>query len=540
MFRLRSLYALPVAASLVVAAPACKPTDPNDPQTWISQLADKDQKKVTDAARELRKLKAKESVAALVPLLKHESGDVREEAAYALMEIGDASAVQPLIDAIDLGAGGKGADRANRKIAEALGALGDKKATPTLLKMVQGSKTDIERLAAVDALGQLKDTAAAKTLIRLVEDGQTAPLITKRAIIALGNMRAQESIPALTKAMVIERRGVSFFVEASYALFQIGAPSAVAVSAILTGDDKSFATWAEENNRAAAGYLSKGAIVLADLGDKSAVPSLVKLASWQDPNGNDVFQMLVRGTAAEALGRLRAAEGAKVIADQVAIDEANIREKFAIALAHIGDKSALPKLEAAAKKGTWSARSSAITGLALLGDGRHKGVIEAAIQEQTPDNAVKNCLTEEASDGEPAALREARCERQRTERPKFLQEELGRLLAAEACGADLQCWQGKLKDTNPKVRERAAYELGKSGTAEAVEILAASTKDEDLGARRAVYIALDWLTASPAAQAALKAKGPQLTAQYEEELPRAHTKIVNEDLKRVVWKVQQL
>lgn len=539
-FSPRSRVSLALAAILALtlaAGTGCSETDPSKPATWISKLDRKDSKVVADAARELRKMKAQEAVPALIPLLSHEDANVRNEAAYALMEIGDPAAVKPLIDAIDLQSRAKGMERANTRIAEALGSLGDKQAVPALLKMTS-SRDDLVRLAAVASLGKLRDDKAVSTLLRFVDEEHTPPLITKRAIEALGHIQAAEAIPALLRAMVLERKGVSFYLEASYALFQLGDLAVQPLIDLASGKNKEYETWAAEHNRAAAGYLSKAAVVLSDLGAQQAAPSLIKLLTWEDPTGNGVFELLVRGTAAESLGRLRVKEAAAPIAAQITVEEANIREKYAYALALIGDTRQLPRLSAATSNGHWSARKSAITGLALLGSGAQKGTIEAIIAKESPDAIFKSCMAEPGAPMEGEAMKTARCEKQKADRPKFLQEELGRLLAGEECKDQATCWVGKLSDENPRVRERAALELGKLGEASAVPALAKAASDDHLLARRAAFIALDLLSGKPEAKAELKKVVEPLKKQLVEEAGRAHTKVVNEDLRRVVWKLE--
>lgn len=538
MTLLKKLPAALLAAALAAAAlSACSETDPKKPATWIAQLDSKDQRKAQDAARELRKMKAKEAVDALIAQLKHDDMNVRAEVAYALGEIGDAKAVQALIGAIDLASTAKAADQANAKIAEALGTLGDKKAVVTLIKMADAPQA-LVRLDAVKALGKLKDPATVPSLVKIAADDHTPPLIVKHAIIALGEMKAEGAVAMLTRAMVTERQGVSFYSEASYALFQIGPAAAKGLLAILDGSDKEYLKWAEERNRLPAGYLAKAAVVLADQGAREAVPSLVKLMSWEaDDQGH---QLLVRGQAADALGRLRAKEGAAAIGAQVNVAEANIRGQFAHALALIGDKSQAGRLEAAAKNGkdTWGARSEAAIGLAMLGDGKSKGTLEALAKSETPDGSVKHCLAEEST--EPDELKAARCAKEREARPKLLAELLAAISAGEECKDDVACWTGKLKDSSPRVRERAAYQLGRTGDGKVVEALVGAAKDQELAPRRAAFTALDWLAAAPAAKDALLAKRDELAKQYEDEKGKAHTVIVNEDLKRVIWKLKQL
>src|SRR6185369_8721337 len=96
-------------------------------------------------------------------------------------------------------------------------------------------------------------------------------------------------------------------------------------------------------------------------------------------------------------------------------------------------------------------------------------------------------------------------EKERDARPKFLNEELGRLLAGQECKDNGACWAGKLSDKNPRVRERAAY------------VLVAAAKDDELGPRRAAFVALDWFTRSAPAKDGLKAKTALLQKQYDDE-----------------------
>ncbi len=538
---LRTLGASLLSAVLLAGAlSACQPTDPKNPKTWIAQLDRKNPQVVQDAVHQLRLLDAKSAVQPVTGLLKRDNMDVRTEAAYALETFGDKAAVPALIAAVDLYSSAIGADMANAKIAEALGVLRDPRALPVLEKMAQAGRP-LVRLAAVDALGTMGDRSSIQPFIRLVEDQSTPPLITKHAIIALGNLRAAEAVRALEEALVMERSGISFFVEASYALFQIGEPAAKGLMAILSGEDKPYLKWADDNNRQPAGYLSKAAIVLADIGYQPAVPQLIKLMSWSDPDDNDVYTMIVRGEAATALGRLRAKAAASVIASQVTIEEANIREKYAVALAHIGATNEVAKLEAAARnqKDSWSAREAAIVGVAMLGDAKAKPTLEAIIKEETPASVLKECLAEDSAN-ETAEMKQARCAKEQQRRPKLLADELATLMAGESCKSDVDCWLGKLKDKTPPVRERAAYTLGELGAAKAVDALVATCKDDKLPVRRAAYIALDWLSQDPAAKSELVAKRALLAQQLADEKGKAYTVVVNEDLKRVVWKLDQL
>jgi HEAT repeats len=114
------------------------------------------------------------------------------------------------------------------------------------------------------------------------------------------------------------------------------------------------------------------------------------------------------------------------------------------------------------------------------------------------------------------------------------------LEAARVCASDSPCWLPKLKDEDPVVRARAAYELGRAGAADAIPALAHAAAEEQLLVRAAATRALDWLIAVPAARPALKVIAPQLASQLAEEQGKTQYIKVNEDLRRLQVKLSRL
>jgi HEAT repeat protein len=213
-----------------------------------------------------------------------------------------------------------------------------------------------------------------------------------------------------------------------------------------------------------------------------------------------------------------------------------MRAKYSLALGQIGDKKVLPKLEAATKdkKASLTARAETLAGVGLLGDEKNLPLIDGLKKSDPPDGVKKQCLAESGSDAEKACDNLARVWRE------ALEGETARLQAGKECHEDVGCWARKLKDAAWKVRERAVYELGKAGTAEATKALLSTTRDDKTEVRRAVYIALDWATRGSATKELMKQNADALTAQYDEDKKSANLLKVNEDLKRLVWKVQNL
>ncbi|MGZ6142122.1 MAG: HEAT repeat domain-containing protein, partial [Myxococcales bacterium] len=302
-----------LALALALSLLACKAADPGDPQTWIKQLQDSDPKVRVKAVQELRKLKAKQAAPLVAGLLKDPL--VKEDAALGLQDLGGPEQVQPLLDAVDttVGAGSdqatRVANRTNAKIAEALGNIGDPRAGPTLLRLARAND-DFVRLTAVQALGAVHARDAVPELAHIVDDPAAPPLLIKKAIVSLGQIGDPAAIPPLTHGLVIERQGVSFLPESSFALFLIGQPAVDPLMKIAQDQDPAYLAWAKENNRAPAGTYAKAALVLGDLEDARAVPVLMAKLKYVDPDPvpgtSRLLTNLVRMFAANALGRLRA------------------------------------------------------------------------------------------------------------------------------------------------------------------------------------------------------------------------------------------
>jgi HEAT repeat protein len=113
------------------------------------------------AARELGKIKAERALAPLIGLLSNSV--VNQAAAEALVGYGE-KAVSHLVDALKNGDG-----HARQLAAFALGEIRDKRAVDPLILAVQTDETYSVRTAAVTALGQLKDSRAIWVLVSTLQ-----------------------------------------------------------------------------------------------------------------------------------------------------------------------------------------------------------------------------------------------------------------------------------------------------------------------------------------------------------------------------------
>jgi HEAT repeat protein len=333
----------------------------------------------------------------------------------------------------------------------------------------------------------------------------------------------------LVKAMFKERKGVSFYMESSFALYQFGQPAADALWPIVERKDAELFAWAEKYNVKEVALLAKAAQVEGDLHDMRAEKALVGFLNFK--SDFDDIKLIMRMRAADALARMRSKEAAKVISTMLLEDEANARREYVWALARIGSKDPLPKLIESAGKGSWDARDESIRGVAMLGDDPAAFDKFAAAEEKLftaeckEDEEYKDCK-------DVAAGVKKHVEK--------INDYKLRATAAAECKGDAACWAKKLDDANEGVRERAAYEVGRSGKAELIGELMKRLTDKNLDTRLAIIQGADWLIHdSKDAMTAAQQSLPALEKQLADEKGKTEFVKVNEDLRRLHVKVKR-
>ncbi|MBS2023393.1 MAG: HEAT repeat domain-containing protein [Deltaproteobacteria bacterium] len=525
---------------------ACRPADLKNPETWINRLDENDPKRRVQAVQELRKLKAKQAAPQVAAMLKDPL--VREEAAAALTDLAGPTEVQPLIDAIDtaVGAGSDAAtrqtNRTNAKIAEALGNIGDPKSGEALLRLAR-AKDDLVRLAAVQSLGLIQAKTAVPELARLIDDDSSPPILVKKAVVSLGQIGDASGIPALLHALVMEKGGVSFLAESSFALFLIGEPSVEPLLKLMDDKDAAWLAWAKENHRVASGTYAKAALVLGDLGDARAIPSLMAKLKYTDndpmPGTAHLLTNLVRQFSADALGRLHAKEAAGAIANLVATKEPGDEDltTFAVnALVYIGDRAQAKEVFKRGQTGLIRARMAALQGVALLADGGLKKDFDAMIAKEKKGKAAECAKSVQELTTAPTAEEAGACDKLAASFSQLLPP----LAAAEECKEEAKCWAGKLAAPEALVRARAAFELGRAKAVETIPALTKAATEEDLMARLAGIRALEWMIGAPNAKDALKAALAPVNARLQAEQGQVNFIKVNEELKRLQVKLARL
>jgi len=526
----RSLAALSLSLSLLVLG-GCK-GDPSTPAYWERAL--EKSRRPEDRVRVLEELGASEHLKApLLPLLhaqltEEKSPEVRSAIARTLGQLKDPSSAKPLAEALQMGNTQAATGGVNREIITALASIGDPSSAPVLVKLLGGSD-GYTRVDAIQALGAMRAPEAVEPLLALAEDEREEPFINKKAIEALGRLRAARAVPVLVRMMTRERRGVSFYTESSFALFQVGAPAAEALLPVLAGKDLALTAWSRKQGINPASYYFKSAQVLGDLREPRAEPALLERLRYTDREPG--LQAIVRVHAAEALGRLRAGAARAPLSGMLHEAEPAVRDAYVNALVQLGGRESLPALEKSAASGNWFAREVAVKGLAQLGDARELTVLDA-LSAAEPDRTKKECAELDYEGCQDVARLGAAHAAEIASYKRTLE-------AARGCAEEPGCWAGKLKDSDRSVVERAARELTRAPGAAAVDALLTRVKDPDSAIRSHVIQALDFLVATaPEARTRASAQVASLEKQLVDEKGSTAFQQVNEDLRRLIVRLQ--
>jgi len=389
----------------------------------------------------VEKLQAKGNVKGLIKALGYKKDeDVREAAAKALGEIGDARAVEPLIAASlqdkgsvgDVKYGFSGVSyRVRPAAAKALVSIGVPAVQPLIAALGDGDE-DVRR-AAAGALGQIGDPRAVEPLIAALRDKNSD--VRRRAAEALGKLRDARAVDPLIAAL--KDQNMYACKAAAGALGQIGDPRAV---------EPLIAALSNENGdvrKAAAGALVKIGV--------PAVEPLIAVLRWD----KDVRQ---GQAAAGALGQIGDARAVEPLIAALKEEIRSVRRDAATALGQIGDARAVEPLIAALKDQDMYTCEAAAEALDNLGWQPHRS--ETGAVYWVAKRQWNRCV----EIGTPAV------------KP---------LIAA-------------LKDKdNKRVRAAAAGALGQIGDRRAVEPLIAALKDQDMYTCEAAAEALDNLGWQP-------------------------------------------
>jgi HEAT repeat protein len=440
----RAAAALALTLTLGLVS-ACQ-GDPNDAMTWAKQVKNlRTQKEALDHLANMDVEKARPAVPALIELFKDTK---RPEHLEALARYHDPRTKDIMIEALDYTE--DDFDRATI----AAGVLGDMKLPEGVAPLIKAAEKELPvksrannvRIAAMRALVKIGDKRAVPTLMKILTtsaDDQDF-LLNQKAALGLAEFRDPQSIPALTKGMFMTGRGTGIFQECRLALVRIGAPAVDPMIALLQEKNPEIQEMAtklkfeEPPPVGTPGVVPhKAAIILGDLRAKRAVPALAARLR-QKARGDEHRSALI------ALGYIATPQAVETILTALKdskVDPAE-RASAADALYLSGDRRAVPTLLDVAKTGY------VMTGGQKASDLRASSAIALARIAGKETYEPFKALTEK----ETAAQ-------------GVFGSALERINVANECDRDLTCYGKKLNDPLWERSEKAAFAIAFSGDA---------------------------------------------------------------------------
>ena len=459
-----------IASSLVASMGCTKESDPTKALYWIQRLDDAEHQ--SEALQQLGRMKAKEAIPELIKRFEANE-ELRAPIATTLGQIGDKSVVPTLIKGLNFQVGA-GSDRrsrtlnqANSKIVEALGMLEAKEGVEPIIQML-GSLNPYVRKDACRALGDIGDPRAVPELSRVADHDENMN-IRRTAVESLGDIGDPGAIPSLLRAMFIEQ-GASLYPFASFAMFQIGPPAVEPLLQVLRGQHAEINRLADQLNFQDGALQIKAIEVLGDLRPEGIENELIAMFRKYDRMKDEDFplRMLMLRNIAMALEKVGGDAAGNLLADSLLQHEDfTVREFYALAINHIGNRAVLPRLLRAAQTGDSDARRVVLRAYTQLGTGEDLAALEKFGETvKAPRPEIVDAVQ------------------------RIIEREKVRLEAHAECKQDKDCWERKLSDDNRRIREKAAYELGRLGAKDKVDALIKATADQDEDARRAAIWAM--------------------------------------------------
>ena len=470
--KLRFVLLLALVPLLFTFGCSSKCKEGEDAECWMKALENPE--RIEKAIDNLKQIGDKKAEPALVKAFESNASNpkYRERIAEIFKKWKTKNAAGPMIAAIDFTVGpnkdgrkAKRTNRANQKIASALGAIGDPQAINPLMRLMKLTKEPTVQRAAIRALGKLKAKGAVDELLALSEDSGVHKIVRLNAVYALGEIGDPRTVDSLVLALYREK--AYYFAQAGLALVKIGEPAVEPLVKTMMGKNKKAKRLNEENVEVLAGALEANAAkILGDIGSASAVEAILELAEKVDKWPEETNRLLVMSRLINSLGS-------------------------------IGDKRALPLIYKYLEKELWDVRTICATAINNIGE--RESVAEMLKHATTGEHprtraplieAIGNLGTDEVL----PQLQEMEKTQKDVTVSKVVKESLKRIQAYAQCKQDANCWIGKLSDKEAVVREKAAYELGRIGDQKAVDPLLKIINDQSENVRFAIIWAFDRLT----------------------------------------------
>jgi HEAT repeat protein len=416
-----------------------------------SALENEDEEIVKVAVGALMHMR-EEAVGLLAEVMESNAGIVRLRAALILAEIGNALGISILVAAVERTLEESDDDMLPRML-EALGRLGDARAIPPLIKVLEGEHS-LLRLAAAGSLVAIGEPAV-EALLDVVWNSGDADA-RSRAVETLGQIGSKSIGPPLMRLLQEDDLEVTIKYEIVEALGKIGDPDLIetVIQAMTTGDPVMRFRASRALVRMGRGAVEglacllresanedvrrSSAEALVQIADSRAVPTLI--AALRDDNN------LVRKAATEALGKLKDRRAVEALCEALEADTWFVAGGAADALAQIGDEKAIGPLLKALGDDRREVRRRAIRALQSFGpiestfmvgltagDERIRVSTAQALAESGESDAVE-ALFQAASQPDPAVRRTATRALARMAR-RDVQQWLRRIVSEEGPGS---------------------------------------------------------------------------------------------------------
>ncbi|MEM9090453.1 MAG: HEAT repeat domain-containing protein [Cyanobacteria bacterium P01_F01_bin.53] len=272
---------------------------------------------------------------------------IRNHAADALVKIGGSAAASALLTVFKENKSVPSSSNhiAPRKLAAlSLAKIGNSTAISGLVDALQSIGNDA-RNDAVDALGEIGDISASPALADILQDED--PLVRRQAADALGKIGDISAVPWLLNTL---RSNDSYVQDgAADALGKIGGASAISELLNALQDDDPYVRRRAVN---ALGYVADA-------------PSTVVLELLNALQDNDLF---VRGCAADALGDIGSSLAIPKLLSFLRDDDWQKRIIGANVLGAIGSQLAVSELLNTLQHDDWDVRSAVVNALGQIGD----------------------------------------------------------------------------------------------------------------------------------------------------------------------------
>lgn len=503
--RIAMVLALVPLVFLLGCQSRCK--DGEDAECWIKALDDPE--KIEKAIDNLKQIGDKKSEPALLKAFESSANKpkYRERIAEIFKKWKTKSAVGSMIAAIDYTVGpnkdgrkAKRTNRANQKIASALGAIGDSQAIDPLMRLMKLTKEPTVQRAAIRSLGKLKAQGAADDILQLSEDSGVHKIVRLNAVYALGEIGDPKAVKSLVLALYREK--AYYFAQAGLALVKIGEPAVEPLVKTMFGKNKEARRINEENVEVRAGAMEANAAkILGDIGSEKAVEPILKMAEKVDKWPEETSRLLVMSRLINSLGSIGDKRALPLIYKYLEKELWDVRIICATAINNIGDRSAVAEM------------------LKFATTGEHPRTRTPLIE------AIGNLGTDEVL----PQLQEMGKTQKDVTVSKSVKESLKRIQTYVQCKEDANCWIGKLLDKETVVREKAAYELGRIGNQKAIDPLLKIINDPSENVRFAIIRAFD----------KLRSKKPiePIEELVEEEKGSRRFQVVNHNYKLLVGRL---